>query len=88
MRTPESFQDPFGKEPNDTKNQLLRSRFFVFILLFGVTGFLGLPVLWISPVFSKLEKVVWSVVNILYTCALIWMCVLVCWWAYSKMVEA
>ena len=67
--------------------QLLNSRLLIFVMLFGVTGFLGLPILWISPSFSRLEKYFWSVVNILYTTVLIILCVVICWWAYIRIVE-
>lgn len=52
--------------------KLLESRLAIFVMLFCVTGFLGIPVLWASPSFSKLEKSVWSVVVTIYTCALIY----------------
>ena len=67
--------------------QLLNSRILIFVMLFGVTGFLGLPILWMSPSFSRLEKYFWSVVNIIYTTALIVLCVVICWWAYARIVE-
>ena len=67
--------------------QLLNSRLLIFVMLFGVTGFLGLPILWMSPSFSRLEKYFWSVVNILYTTVLIILCVVICWWAYTRIVE-
>lgn len=66
-------------------NQLMGSKVLVLGLLFGVTGFLGLPVLWMSPVFSTAEKYVWSVINILYTLALIGICGAICYWAYSQL---
>ena len=67
--------------------QLLNSRLLIFVMLFGVTGFLGLPILWMSPSFSRLEKYFWSVMNILYTTFLIIVCVVICWWAYIRIVE-
>ncbi len=65
-------------------SQILRSRLLILVLLFAVTGFLGLPILWLSPSFSRLEKYVWSVVNILYTSAFIALCLAICWWAYFR----
>jgi len=64
--------------------ELLNSRMLVFLLLFGVTGFLGLPVLWFSPAFSRLEKCVWSILNVVYSCFLIGSTMAICWWAISK----
>jgi uncharacterized membrane protein len=65
-------------------NQLLGSKLLILGMLFGVTGFLGLPVLWMSPVFSQVEKWLWSVANVIYTLALIGICFAVCYWAYSR----
>lgn len=47
------------------------SRPLIFGMLFGVTGALGLPLLWTSPVFTRKEKWLWSLINILYTLGLI-----------------
>ena len=53
------------------ENSLLHSRSLIFGLLFGVTGVLGLPLLWYSPVFNRREKWLWSVVNVIYTAGLV-----------------
>jgi len=63
---------------------ILKSRTLIFVMLFGVTGFLGLPVLWLSPSFSNFEKCFWSVVNILYTLLLIAITIAICWWSWSR----
>lgn len=68
--------------------RIVGSRGLMFALLFGVTGFLGLPFLWLSPVFSKAEKIVWSVVVSIYTLILIGLCLWVCWWAFNRIVGA
>lgn len=52
------------------------SRPLVFGILFGVTGALGLPLLWGSPAFSRKEKWVWSIINCLYTLGLIGIAIL------------
>ena len=56
----------------------------VLVLLFFVTGFLGLPVLWLSRGFTTGMKIVWSVVVTLYTCMLIGCCGMVLWWAWTR----
>ncbi len=64
--------------------QTLQSRFLVLATLFGVTGALGLPLLWMSPAFSRFHKAVWSVVVLAYTSVLIggtWAIVV---WAYRQ----
>ena len=70
------------------RKQLLENRTTIFALLFGVTGFLGLPVLWLSPVFSRTEKWVWSVIVTIYTFALIAVTVAVLWWSYTRIRDA
>lgn len=47
------------------------NRPLVFAILFGVTGALGLPLLWFSPAFTRQEKWLWSIVNSLYTAGLV-----------------
>ena len=68
--------------------QLLSNRKTIFLLLFGVTGFLGLPVLWMSHAFNTGEKVLWTIVNTLYTLALIGLAAGVCYWCYLQFREA
>ncbi|XZE22518.1 hypothetical protein SH449x_002448 [Pirellulaceae bacterium SH449] len=57
------------------------ARLLILAMLFFVTGFLGLPVLWISKSFSLTEKLIWSIVNTIYTCALIAGTIAICVWA-------
>jgi hypothetical protein len=59
----------------------------MFAMLFGVTGFLGLPLFWFSPVFSNNEKWIWSIVVVFYTLFLILLCVAVCWWSLQRILE-
>ncbi|MCU0708419.1 MAG: hypothetical protein MUF23_09020 [Pirellula sp.] len=68
--------------------QILSNRTTIFCLLFGATGFLGLPLLWMSPVFSRTEKILWSVINTLYTLALIGLAAWVCYWCYQQFQNA
>ena len=64
------------------------ARFLILAILFFVTGFLGLPVLWLSKSFSLTEKIVWSILNIIYTCALIAGTVAICVWALRPFFSA
>jgi hypothetical protein len=66
---------------------LLESRAAMFGLLFGVTGFLGIPFLWMSPKFSRGEKIVWSIVVTVYTLLLIGFAVGICWWSYTQITQ-
>ncbi len=64
--------------------QALQNRWAVLGTLFFVTGALGLPLLWVSPAFSRLHKLFWSMLVLLYTgalCGLTWAIVV---WAYRQ----
>ncbi len=64
------------------------TRIVIFVILFGVTGFLGLPLLWFSKSFTPWEKVFWSVMTTLYTLLLIAIAAATCWWAYRQLYPA
>src|SRR6185295_17618761 len=48
--------------------ELVDSPWLVLGMLFFVTLFLGLPVLWLSRGFSPLAKVLWTVLLLVWTC--------------------
>ena len=58
------------------------SRGMVLVILFGVTGALGIPLLWVSSKFSFAERVFWSIVVIIYTSALVGVTAAIVMWAY------
>lgn len=68
--------------------QLLRkvtdNKLAVLGVLFGVTGCLGLPLLFASPRFSASEKGLWAVLNTVYTVLLVAGVVWLCVWAWSR----
>jgi hypothetical protein len=70
--------------PRSKWNFVLENRLAMFGMLFCVTGFLGLPFLWMSPKFTHAEKMVWSVVVVIYTLILIGITMAICWWSYSQ----
>jgi uncharacterized membrane protein YcjF (UPF0283 family) len=71
--------------PRSKWSFVLESRVAMFGMLFCVTGFLGLPLLWMSQKFTHAEKVVWSVVVVIYTLVLIGLTIAICWWSYSQL---
>jgi hypothetical protein len=75
-----------SKKPPQTSAlaTILSSRPAIFTLLFCVTGFLGLPLLWKSPVFTKQEKTMWSIIVTIYTMILICGTGMVVYWAYTQ----
>ena len=60
----------------------------MLFMLFCVTGFLGIPFLWMSAKFSHTEKIVWSCVVTIYTVALIAGAVAVCWWSFTQITQS
>ena len=74
--------------PQSQWEQLLSNRKWILLLLFCVTGVLGLPVLWLSYAFTTTEKIVWSIVNIAYTLMLIGACAGVIYWCYLRFQNA
>ena len=67
--------NPPNSPPPAKSDGVLHSRPLILGVLFGVTGVLGLPLLWYSPVFTRGEKVYWSVINTLYTLGLLAMAI-------------
>ncbi|MCA9131511.1 MAG: hypothetical protein KDA45_00080 [Planctomycetales bacterium] len=66
---------------------LLDNRRALLSMLFLVTGFLGIPILWLSPKFSHQEKVVWSLLVTLYTLLLIGGAVAILWWSFQQIAQ-
>ncbi len=62
---------PVEQPVDEEQGGITGSRPLIFALLFGVTGVLGLPILWYSPAFSVKEKWLWSIINTLYTLGLL-----------------
>ncbi len=79
-----------GRSPGQpqTAGRLLNNRPTIFLLLFCVMGFLGIPLLVKSEAFSRREKVVWSLIVTIYTCLLIWGTAAIVWWSYSNIRDA
>ncbi|MBC7854777.1 MAG: hypothetical protein IAF94_15200 [Pirellulaceae bacterium] len=57
--------------------EMTDSPWLVLGMLFFVTLFLGLPILWLSRGFSPLSKVIWTVLLLLWTGIVFWMFYLV-----------
>lgn len=57
-------------------------RWMVLAILFGVTGALGIPLLWVSKKFSLAERIFWSIVVTIYTLALVGVTAAIVMWSY------
>jgi len=67
---------------------ILENRAAMFGLLFCVTGFLGLPLLWRSQKFTHKEKTIWSIIVVIYTLILIAIVFGICWWSYRQITQS
>ena len=65
-------------------DKLIQNKLAVLACLFFVTGFLGLPLLWMNRRFSTAERFLWSIVVTLYTLALIAIVVVIFVWVYRQ----
>lgn len=71
-------------EPPSGIERFVNSRWTILLLLFGVLGVLGLPLLWVSRGFSGKEKLIWSIVVTIYTLVLLAIAVGCCWFAWQQ----
>ena len=78
-----------GREEADASTRfqdsvLVQNKIAVLAVLFFVTGFLGLPLLWLSPLFSNAERWIWATINTIYTCTLVWIVFKICMWSWTQ----
>lgn len=60
----------------------------VLLVLFVVTGCLGIPLLFMSRGFSTTSRLVWSIVSVVYTALLLWGFVLIMQWCWGEISRA
>ncbi len=60
------------------------SRIAILAVLFLMTGFLGIPLLWLNPNFSRLERWIWAIVVTVYTFVLIAITCGVVYWSLNS----
>ncbi len=60
----------------------------VLAILFGVTGALGMPLLWMSTKFSLAERIFWSIAVITYTTALVGVTAAIVMWSYRMIKDS
>jgi hypothetical protein len=70
------------------RREALDNPWIILGLLFGVTLFLGLPLLWISRGFSTLGKVVVTIAVLLWSALLLWVFWLIMLWCYMRLRDA
>jgi hypothetical protein len=73
--------------PRNRTESLLDNRWAVLAAIFFALMFLGLPLLWRCPNFSKTEKVVWTIIVLIYSTIIIWGFIAIMTWSYSRIAE-
>jgi hypothetical protein len=68
-------------------NSLLDNRWVVLAAIFFAMMFLGLPLLWRCPNFSRLEKIIWTVIVLLYSAGIIWGFIAIMTWSVRRIVD-
>jgi hypothetical protein len=71
---------PVNSESTSTTDK----RWFVLTMLFGVTMFLGLPLLWKSKAYGQQGKVILTILVIAYSIVVFWIFFLIMSWSYSQ----
>jgi len=91
MEPPASPPDPRSQPlaaPPAPRREALDNPWIILGLLFGVTLFLGLPLLWISRGFSTLGKVVVTIAVLLWSALILWVFWLIMLWCYVRLRDA
>lgn len=84
LPNPSATLEQVDQEARALRESRSTNRIIVFSILFGVTGALGLPLLWFSKHFTGPEKLVWSLLVVLYTASLVAGTLGICWWALNQ----
>lgn len=89
----DSAQSPSAVRPNAKKGRFESLRaldkwWTILILLFCVTGILGLPILWVSKAYGPGMKALLSVIVTIYTGFLFWLVYLVIVFAYQSVADS
>jgi len=64
--------------------EMVDNRWLVLVMLFGVTLFLGLPLLWISRGFSLVGKLVVTLLVLIWTAVVFWVFWLIMAWCIPR----
>ena len=72
-----------NSSPRPVSN-LLQNRGAVLVMLFGVTGALALPLLWMNKRFTDGQRLFWAFVVTIYTIVLIAIVGWICLWSYRQ----
>lgn len=77
-----------GQPSKSSLFALLDNRWAVLAAIFLAMMFLGLPLLWRCPAFTRFEKFVWTVVVLVYSFFIFWAFFWVMAWSYGRISES
>jgi hypothetical protein len=77
-----------GETGSDSGNRWIDQAWFVLGMLFFVTLFLGLPILWASGAFSRTMKVLVTVLVLIETVLVFWAFFAVMAWSWRQISES
>ncbi|QDT01800.1 hypothetical protein K227x_01680 [Rubripirellula lacrimiformis] len=77
-------EEPIEARLVEEPAKFLDNKWAVIAVLFAVTGFLGIPLLWMNKNFSSTERISWSIVITIYTFLLIAGAAAICMWSYRQ----
>jgi len=76
------------KKPSTPWRDFVDRPVLLLAVLFFVTAAPGLPLLWISRRFSLAAKIVWTILNLLWTALVLWGFYLVMGWCLPRIGES
>ena len=87
--TEETLNAEIVDEPRENQLVVLANNPLLLLsLLFLVTGFLGIPLIFYSTRMSMWQKLVLSLVVTVYTCVLIWGTYAIVMWSWGRIAES
>ncbi len=82
----EQFNSPIEARLVEPPAKFLDNKWAVLAILFAVTGFLGIPLLWTNKNFTSTERIFWSIIVTIYTLFLIGGAAAICVWSYQQII--
>jgi len=80
--------NPHAAAPRQpTWRELVDSPWLMLTMLFGVTLFLGLPLLWVSRGFSPLGKIAVTIAVLIWTALVFWVFWLIMAWCLPRIMQ-
>ena len=86
--TPHEPRESLLPDKPRSQREMVQSKTAVLVILFAVTGVLGVPLLWMNKQFTNTERIFWAILVTLYTLFLVYVAYAVCAWSYGVIMGA